>query len=74
MNLELKVSLRRTGLRQRVDCRILVQEHAALFPYVRLLALSDRSIRSSTLTVAVTHPGTNLRNYCLTSDSDLTAI
>ena len=54
-NHELKVSIRRTGLRQRVDRRILVQVHPALFPNVRLLAVSERSIRSATLTVAVTH-------------------
>ena len=71
---ELKVNLRRTGLRQRVDRRMLVQVHAALFPNVRLMTVSERSIRSATLTVAVTHPGTNLHNCCLTSDSDLTAI
>ena len=72
--LELMVSLKRTGLRQRVDRRMLVQVHAALFPNVRLMTVSERSIRSATLTVAVTHPGTNLHNCCLTSDSDLTAI
>ena len=53
---------------------MLVQVHAALFPNVRLLAVSEQSTRSATLTVAVTHPGTNLHNCCLTSDSDLTAM
>ena len=38
---------------------MLVQVHAALFPNVRLLAVSEQSTRSATLTVAVTHPGTN---------------
>ena len=52
----LKVSLRRTGLRQRLDRRMLLQMHAALFPNIRLLAVSERSMRSATLTVAVTHP------------------
>ena len=71
--LELRVSLRRTGLRQRVDHRMLVQVHAALFTNVRLLAVSERSI-SATLTVVVTHPGTNAHNCYLTSKVDLTAI
>ena len=53
---------------------LLVQVHAALFPNIRLLAVSEQSIRSATLTVAVTHPGTNPHNCCLTSDSDHTAI
>ena len=57
----------RISLRQRVDRRMLVQVHAALFPDVRLLAVSEQSIRSASLTVAVTHPGTNLHNCCLTS-------
>ena len=69
---ELKVSLRRTGIRGRVDRCLIMQVHAALFPNVRLLAVSERSIRSATLIVAVTD--TNLHNCCLTSDSDLTAI
>ena len=63
---ELRVSLRRTGLRQRLDRRMLVHVHAALFPNVRLLAMSERSIRTVTLAVAVTHPGTNTHNCCLT--------
>ena len=71
---ELRVSLKRTGLRQRLDRLILVQVHAALFPNVRLLAVSEGSIRSATLTLLVTHPGTNLNNCSFTSDSDLTAI
>ena len=53
---------------------MLVQVHAALFPNVRLLAVSEQSTRSETLTVAVTHPGTNAHNCCLTSNSDLTTI
>ena len=68
------ISLRRTGLRQRVDRRMLVQVHAALFPNVRPRAVSVQSMRSATLTVAVTHPGINLHNCCLTSDIDLTAM
>ena len=64
--------IKSTGLGQRVDRRMLV--HAALFPNVMLLAVLEQSIRSATLTAAVTHPGTNLHNCCLTSDSDLTAI
>ena len=51
-----------------------VQVHAALFPNIRLLAVSEQSTRSATLTVAVTHPGTNAHNCCLTSNSDLTTI
>ena len=35
-----------------------VRVHAALFPKVRLLAVSEQITRSATLTVAVTHPGT----------------
>ena len=53
---------------------LLVQVHAALYPNVRLLAMSERYIRSVTLTVGVTHPGTNAHNRCLNSDSDLSAI
>ena len=55
---ELRISLKRTGLRQRVDRRMLVKMHAALFSNVRLLAMSEHSIRSATLTVVVTggHP------------------
>ena len=30
-----------TGLKQRVDCRMLMQVHAALFPTVKLLAMSE---------------------------------
>ena len=48
--------------------------NAALFPNVRLLAVSEQSTRSATLTVAVTHPGTYAHNCCLTSNSDLTTI
>jgi hypothetical protein len=33
--------------------------HAVLFPSVRLLAVHPQQTRSRTLTVAVTHPGTN---------------
>ena len=51
-----------------------VQVHAELFPNVRLLAVSEQSTRSATLTVAVTHPGTNAHNCCLISNSDLTTI
>ena len=60
---ELRVSLRLTGLRQgwTIAC-------------VRLLAVSQKSLRSATLTVAVTHPGTNAHNCCLTTISDLTTI
>ena len=49
-----------------------VRVHAALFPNVRLLAVSEQSTRSATLNVAVTHPGTNEHNCCLTSNSDNT--
>ena len=52
---------------------MLMQVNAALFPNISLLAISEQSIRSVTLTVAVTHPGTNTNNCCLTSDIDLTA-
>ena len=43
---------------------MLVQVHAALFPNVRLLAVSEQSTRSATLTVAVTHPDTNAFELC----------
>ena len=48
-----------------------VRVHAALFPNVRLLAVSEQSTRSATLTVAVTHPGTNAHNCCLGAASKL---
>ena len=54
-NNTLRVSLRCTSLRQRMDRCMLMQVHAALFPNVTLLAMSDRSIRSATLTVVVTY-------------------
>ena len=54
--------------------KVQVRVHAALFPNVRLLAVSEQSTRSATLTVVVTHPGTNAHNCCLTSNRDLTTI
>ena len=48
--------------------------HAVLFPSVRLLAVHPQQTRSRTLTVAVTHPGTNAHNCSLTSSSDHTTI
>ena len=72
--LELRVSLRHTGLRKgwTVACSCKCMLHC--FPNFRLLAVSEQSTRSATLTVAVTHPGTNEHNCCLTSNSDLTTI
>ena len=37
-------------------------------------AVSEQSTRSATLTVVVTHPGTNAHNFFLTSNSDLTTM
>ena len=48
--------------------------HAVLFPSVRLLVVHPQQTRSRTLTVAVTHPGTNAHNCSLTSSSDHTTI
>ena len=45
-----------------------------LFPSVRLLVVHPQQTRSRTLTVAVTHPGTNPHNCSLTSSSDHTTI
>ena len=48
--------------------------HAVLFPSVRLLVVHPQHTRRRTLTVAVTHPGTNTHNCSLTSSSDHTTI
>ena len=48
--------------------------HAVLFPSVRLLVVHPQQTRSRTLTVAVTHPGTDTHNCSLTSSSDHTTI
>ena len=45
-----------------------------LFPSVRLLVVHPQHTRRRTLTVAVTHPGTNAHNCSLTSSSDHTTI
>ena len=47
---------------------------AVLFPSVRLLVVHPHNTRRRTLTVAVTHPGTNAHNCSLTSRSDHTTI
>jgi hypothetical protein len=48
--------------------------HVVLFPSVRLLVVHPQQTRSRTLTVAVTHPGTNAHNCSLTSSNDHTTI
>jgi hypothetical protein len=48
--------------------------YAVLFPSVWLLDVHPQQIRSRTLTVAVTHPGTNAQHGLLTSRSDHTTI
>jgi hypothetical protein len=48
--------------------------NAVLFPSVRLLGVHPQQTRIRTLTVAVTHPGTNAHNCSLTSSTDHTTI
>ena len=48
--------------------------HVVLFTSIRLLVVHPQQTRSRTLTVAVTHPGTNAHTCSLTSSSDNTTI